>query len=121
MKGLTTLLLLLIVPLSADALEVFACEPEWASLVKELAGENANLTVATTAFQDPHHLQARPSLIAATRRADLLICSGADLEIGWLPLLLRRAGNPDIQPGRPGYFMAADYVRKLEIPVLVDR
>ena len=121
MNRLTALLLLLVAPLSADALEVFACEPEWGSLVKELAGENVNLTVATTAFQDPHRLQARPSLIAATRRADLLICTGADLEIGWLPLLLRRAGNPDIQPGRPGHFMAADYVRKLEIPVLVDR
>ena len=121
MNKLTALLLLLVVPLSADALEVFACEPEWGSLVKELAGDNVNLTVATTAFQDPHRLQARPSLIAATRRADLLICTGADLEIGWLPLLLRRAGNPDIQPGRPGHFMAADYVRKLEIPMLVDR
>ena len=121
MNRLTALLLLLVAPLSADALEVFACEPEWGSLVKELAGENVNLTVATTAFQDPHRLQARPSLIAATRRADLLICTGADLEIGWLPLLLRRAGNPDIQPGRPGHFMAADYVRKLEIPALVDR
>ena len=119
MKGLITLLLL--VPLSSDALEVFACEPEWGALVKELAGENASLTVAITAFQDPHRLQARPSLIAATRRADLLVCTGADLEIGWLPLLLRRAGNPDIQPGRPGHFMAADYVRKLEIPATVDR
>jgi zinc/manganese transport system substrate-binding protein len=121
MNRLITLLLLLMAPLSSDALEVFACEPEWGALVKELAGENLNLTVATTAFQDPHRLQARPSLIAATRRADLLICTGADLEIGWLPLLLRRAGNPDIQPGRPGNFMAADYVRKLEIPALVDR
>ena len=121
MNRLITLLLLLMAPLSSDALEVFACEPEWGSLVKELAGENANLTVATTAFQDPHRLQARPSLIAATRRADLLVCTGADLEIGWLPLLLRRAGNPDIQAGRPGHFMAADYVRKLEIPVLIDR
>jgi len=121
MNRLVTLLLLLVAPLSADALEVFACEPEWGSLVKELAGENANLTVATTAFQDPHRLQARPSLIAATRRADLLICTGADLEIGWLPLLLRRAGNPDIQPGRSGYFLAADFVRKLEIPATVDR
>jgi zinc/manganese transport system substrate-binding protein len=121
MKGLVTLLLLLTVPLSSDALEVFACEPEWGALVKELAGENASLTVAITAFQDPHRLQARPSLIAATRRADLLICTGADLEIGWLPLLLRRAGNPVIQPGRPGHFIAADYVRKLEIPATVDR
>ncbi len=121
MNRLVTLLLLLVAPLSADALEVFACEPEWGALVKELAGENVNITVATTAFQDPHRLQARPSLIAATRRADLLICTGADLEIGWLPLLLRRAGNPDIHPGRPGHFMAADFVRKLEIPALIDR
>ncbi len=121
MNRLIALLLLLIAPLSSDALEVFACEPEWGALVNELAGENANITVAITAFQDPHRLQARPSLIAATRRADLLICTGADLEIGWLPLLLRRAGNPDIQPGRPGHFMAADYVRKLEIPALIDR
>ncbi len=121
MNRLVTLLLLLVAPLSADALEVFACEPEWGALVKELAGENANITVALTAFQDPHRLQARPSLIAATRRADLLICTGADQEIGWLPLLLRRAGNPDIQPGRSGYFLAADFVRKLEIPATVDR
>ncbi len=121
MHRFIALLLLLISPLSSLALEVFACEPEWGALAKELAGENANLTAATTAYQDPHRLQARPSLIAATRRADLLICTGADLEIGWLPLLLRRAGNPDIQPGRPGHFMAADFVRKLEIPALVDR
>ncbi len=121
MNKLIILALLLIMPLDSDALEVFACEPEWGSLVTELAGEHANVTVAVTAFQDPHRLQARPSLIAATRRADLLICTGADLEIGWLPLLLRRAGNPGIQPGRPGHFMAADYVRKLEIPVLIDR
>ena len=121
MNRLIALPLLLIAPLSSDALEVFACEPEWGALVNELAGDSAKVTVAITAFQDPHRLQARPSLIAATRRADLLVCTGADLEIGWLPLLLRRAGNPDIQPGRPGHFMAADYVRKLEIPALIDR
>jgi zinc/manganese transport system substrate-binding protein len=115
------LLLLLMAPLFANALEVFACEPEWASLVKELAGEDANVVVATTAAQDPHILEARPSLIAAARSSDLLICTGADLEIGWLPLLLRRSANPDIQPGRPGNFMAADFVRKLEVPTVVDR
>jgi zinc/manganese transport system substrate-binding protein len=100
---------------------VFSCEPEWAALVEELAGDKVELTLATTAFQDPHMLQARPSLIAGARNADLLICTGADLEIGWLPLLLRRAGNPAIQPGSPGHFMAADYVRRIEIPASVDR
>ena len=114
-------LLALCLPVSASALNVFACEPEWAALVGELAADNAEITVATTAFQDPHMLQARPSLIAGARSADLLVCTGADLEIGWLPLLLRRSGNPGIQPGSPGYFLAADYVRRIEIPANVDR
>jgi zinc/manganese transport system substrate-binding protein len=113
--------LLLLSPLSAGALEIFTCEPEWGSLARELAGDNANIAVATTAFQDPHRLEAKPSLIAAIRGADLLICSGADLEVGWLPLLLRRSGNPLVRPGQPGYFMAADFVRKLELPDRLDR
>jgi zinc/manganese transport system substrate-binding protein len=112
---------LLLAPFSANALEVFACEPEWGALVEELAGDTAEITVATTAYQDPHRLQAKPSLIAAIRDTDLVVCTGADLEIGWLPLLLRRAGNASIQAGNPGNFMASDYVRKLEVPTVVDR
>jgi len=114
-------LLVMLLPYEANALNVFACEAEWGSLVEELAGDGVDVTVATTAFQDPHRLQARPSLIAAARRADLLVCTGADLEIGWLPLLLRRSGNPKIQPGNPGYFLAADHVRRIEIPRSIDR
>ena len=116
-----TLLLILVSPLKANALRVFACEPEWGALVAELADEELEITVATTAFQDPHSLQARPSLIAAVRNADLVVCTGADLEIGWLPLLLRRAGNPDVQLGTQGNFLAANYVRRLEIPKTIDR
>lgn len=121
MNRIVLFLIAAIAPVSARAIDVFACEPEWASLVSEIAGDAAEITVATTAFQDPHRLQARPSLIAGARSADLLACSGADLEIGWLPLLLRRSGNPQIQPGNPGYFLAADYVRKLEVPSRIDR
>ena len=121
MTRFIAVLLALWLPVSANALNVFSCEPEWAALVEELTGDNVEITQATTAFQDPHMLQARPSLIAGDRNADILICTGADLEIGWLPLLLRRSGNPDIQPGSPGYFMAADHVRRIEIPADIDR
>ena len=121
MTRLLALFIAFSLPVSANALNVFSCEPEWAAIVEELAGDNAKITEATTAFQDPHMLQARPSLIAGARNADLLICTGADLEIGWLPLLLRRAGNPDIQPGSPGYFMAAEFVRRIELPASIDR
>ncbi len=102
-------------------LNVFACEPEWAALAKELGGDKLEIYSATTAMQDPHHIQARPSLIAKARRADLLVCSGAELEIGWLPLLLRKASNSKVQPQQNGYFMAADYVEKQDVPDTLDR
>jgi zinc/manganese transport system substrate-binding protein len=103
------------------ALKVFACEPEWAALTQELGGKLVDVSSATTALQDPHQIQARPSLIARMRAADLVVCTGAELEIGWLPVLLQQSGNDKVQPGQPGNFAAADFVRKLEVPTSVDR
>lgn len=103
------------------ALKVFACEPEWAALAQELGGDRVSTFSATTAMQDPHHIEARPSLIAKLRQADIAVCTGAELEIGWLPALLRSAANPAVQPGAHGYFEAAHYVPKLEVPTRLDR
>src|SRR5206468_8036269 len=69
----------------------------------------------------PHHVEAKPSLIARARSADLVVATGAELEIGWLPLVLQQAGNPAIKPGRPGYFEAAGYATLLEKPTRLDR
>ena len=119
------LLALLILPfcsLNAYAqINVFACEPEWAALAQALGGDAVKVYRATTAQQDPHYIQARPSLIAKIRRADIIVCTGADLEVGWLPLLLRKSGNALVQPGREGHFMAADYVSLLQKPATLDR
>ncbi len=106
---------------AAATINVFACEPEWAALAQELGGDQVKVTSATTALQDVHHIEARPSLIARARNADLLVCTGAELEVGWLPLLLSQSGNKQIQPGQPGYLEAANYVTKIELPQLVDR
>ena len=103
------------------ALDIFACTPEWGSLAQELGGDKASVYTATTALQDPHRVEARPSLIARARRADLVVCAGAELEVGWLPLVLTQSGNPKIQLGRPGYFEAASVARLIDVPVRVDR
>jgi len=103
------------------AVSILACEPEWAALSKEIGGDKVSVYQATTALQDPHRIEARPSLIAHTRSADLLVCAGADLEVGWLPVLLQTSGNGKVQFGQPGYFMAAEFVNKLEVPTVVDR
>ena len=113
--------LVLAAPAARAALNVLACEPEWMALTQELAGDLAEVSTATTALQDPHRIQARPSLLAKARRADLLVCSGAELESGWLPLLHREAGNGRIQPGQPGYFEAARFVRLIDRPAVLDR
>lgn len=112
--------LLLAVPAQA-ALNVFACEPEWASLVAELGGDRVSVVAATTAQQDAHRIEARPSLIARMRSADLVVCSGSQLESGWLPLLLTQSGNAKVRAGGDGYFEASQFVSRLEVPTVVDR
>ena len=122
MRNLIFMILLLCAPFVAHAdLEVLACEPEWAALASEIGGEKIKVSSATNALQDPHYIQARPSLISKVRRADLIVCSGAQLEIGWLPMLLRKGNNPDVLPGSPGFLEASEYVIRLDVTLDNDR
>src|SRR5262249_27039488 len=102
-------------------LNVFACEPEYGALAKEIGGDKITLYVATTGQQDPHQIQARPSLIAKARDADITVCAGAELEIGWLPMVEQQATNPKIQAGQPGAFEAGAFLPLLEKPAALDR
>lgn len=115
--------LVLALPLTQHALahRIVACEPEWAALAKELGGEMVSVQSATTGLQDPHHVEARPSLIAMFRNADLVICTGMGVEQAWLPILRTTAGNPKIQQDQLGYFEAGNYVKKLDVPTSLDR
>lgn len=120
MRVLFLACLFIALPAQAD-LKILACEPEWGALSKELGGDKAGVYLATTALQDPHRIEARPSLIARARSADLLVCTGAELEAGWVPLLQSQSGNARIQPGQPGYFEAAGAVALIEKPERLDR
>jgi zinc/manganese transport system substrate-binding protein len=102
-------------------LKVVACEPEWASLANELGGDRVQVFSATTGLQDPHRIEARPSLIARVRNADLLVCTGMELEAGWLPVLIQQSGNAKVAPGTPGLFEAGRYVTALDKPARLDR
>lgn len=113
---------ILLAPLAAySALNVFACEPEWGALAQELGGDKVAVFTATHALQDVHRIEAKPSLVAQLRKVDLLLCTGSELEIGWLPVLLRQSGNDRVRAGKPGNFEAARFVRMLEIPSRLDR
>ena len=106
---------------AAAALQVFACEPEWAALATQIGGDKVSVYAATTGVQDPHLIQARPSLISKARTADLTVCTGAELEIGWLPMIVQQSANKKIAPGGRGVFQPTDYVKLLETPASLDR
>lgn len=111
-------------PLLAVAQEpvrILACEPEWAALAEEIGGDDVIVHSATHGRQDAHHIRARPSLIAKVRLADIVFCSGAELEVGWLPVLMQRGARRIVQPGQPGHIMAADHVEVMERPEVIDR
>ena len=103
------------------AVNIFACEPEWGALATEIGGDAVSVYVASTGRQDPHQIQARPSLIARARNADLVFCTGAELEVGWMPVVLRQAANGKIQTGSPGYLEAASVVVMKDVPLHLDR
>lgn len=106
---------------AAAKINIFACEPEWKALAEEIGQEKVEVISATTAHQDPHFIRAKPSLIAKMRNADLVFCSGADLEVGWLPILLQKSGSASVQIGQDGYLMASDFVKRLGVPEKLDR
>ena len=120
-KWLMATALVAVVSPAYAVLNVFATVPEWGALTQELGGDQVSVYVATNALQDPHHVEAKPSLIARARNADLVVATGAELEVGWLPLVIQQAGNPKVRPGQPGYFEAAAFVTLLDKPARLDR
>src|SRR5439155_19854209 len=96
-RWLAAALLAVTVSPAYAVLNVFATVPEWGALAEELGGDAVKVYVATKALQDPHHIEAKPSLIARARSADLVVATGAELGLGWLPLVMQLAGSPQIR------------------------
>jgi zinc/manganese transport system substrate-binding protein len=119
-SALALLILAAALPANA-AVKVLATTSDWGALTQEIGGDQVNIYVATSAMQDVHRVDAKPSLVARARSADLVVASGAELEIGWLPVLLQESGNSRIQPGSPGYFEATSVLQLVDKPEHFDR
>ena len=120
-RSLAALLILLAGVPAQAAIKILATTADWGALATELGGDKVNVYVATNALQDVHRVDAKPSLVARARTADLVVATGAELEVGWLPVLVQESGNPRIQPGAAGYFEAAAQLSLLEVPTRLDR
>ena len=117
------LCLLWLAPLTAMAnLDIVATVPDLAAIAKQIGGENVEVTALSLPTQDPHFVDARPNLMLDLNQAGLLLLTGLDLEIGWLPVLLTGARNPNIQRGTRGFLDCSQFVDVLEVPMeQIDR
>jgi len=121
LKAAAFLAVLLTSATPASAIDVVATTSSMGMLARTVGGKTVDVTVLAPPDRDAHSLLARPSMMLALRRADLLIAVGADLEVGWLPAALRGASNPRILPGQHGYFEGAAQLVLLESGQLADR
>jgi zinc/manganese transport system substrate-binding protein len=103
------------------AVNVVATTSSMGVLARTVGGDAVKVTVLSPPDRDAHYLLAKPSMMVALRRADLLVAVGAELEVGWLPAALQGASNPKILPGQPGYFEGAAQIELIEVGQAADR
>ena len=102
---------------SASAkLRVVATIETLADLCRQVGGDRIDVTSLSHGYQDPHFVEAKPSLVLTINRADALVYVGLDLEIGWLPPLVQQSRNPHIQRGQPGNIDASTGIKVEDVP-----
>ncbi len=112
----------LVWPASARAdLKIVTTVPTLAAIAKAIGGAHADVTSLALHTQDPHFVDAKPSLALALNKADLLLVVGLQLEVGWLPPLQTGARNGKIQVGSNGYLDCSTFAKLMGAPAVVDR
>ncbi len=99
-------------------LRVVASIETLADLSRQVGGDRVEVTSLSRGYQDPHFVDAKPSLVLALNRADALVYVGLDLEVGWLPPLVQQSRNGRIQRGQPGNIDASSSIKAEDIPTV---
>ncbi len=102
--------------ISFAKLNVVTTIPDLKEIVKSIGGVYVNVDSIARGTQDPHYLEAKPSFMLNASKADLLVSIGLDLEVGWLPSIIKGSRNPNINPGKNGYLEIGELLNPLEIP-----
>ena len=103
------------------AINVVTTLPWIGSLAKEIGGDRISVTALVKPNQDPHYIEAKPSMILAARKADIIMYNGLDLEIGYLPVIIESSKNARIQPGGTGNLDCGQFVNVIERQGSADR
>jgi zinc/manganese transport system substrate-binding protein len=90
-------------------------------IVQRIGKDRVDVVTLARGDYNPHIIIPKPSYIAKLRRADLLIINGGQLEIGWLPQIIRQANNGAVQPGARGFLDLSRSVHLIDVPSSVSR
>jgi zinc/manganese transport system substrate-binding protein len=122
MKKLFTAICLMGLAFASQAkLNVVATTGDFGAIARAIGGDAVTVTVLAKPTEDPHFVDAKPSLIVKLNRADAVIEGGAELELGWLPPLIEGARNSKLQAGQPGHIMGAEGISLVDVPTTLDR
>jgi zinc/manganese transport system substrate-binding protein len=122
MKKLFSAICLLTVAFTSQAkLNVVATTGDFGAIAKTIGGDDVTVTTLAKPTEDPHFVDAKPSLIVKLNRADAVIEGGAELELGWLPALIDGARNSKLETGKPGHILGNEGINLLEVPTTLDR
>ena len=109
-------LLLLLPSLAQAKLNVVTTTTDIKWLVEKIGGERVVVESLLSGFEDPHYIDAMPHFVGKAARADVFCLVGLDLEVGWVPKVLSRSANKNVQPGGKGYCDVGKGVSALGIP-----
>ena len=121
--SLTAFLAALLIPVVAAAdLKVVTTLSDLGAMSRQILQDDGETVVLVRPSEDPHFVDPRPSFARHLNRADMVVYAGMELEIGWLPGLITRSRNSDIQRGQPGHFDASQFVVPQDVPAgRIDR
>ncbi len=98
----------------AERLRVVATIPDLKALTEAVGGDLVEVDALVRGTQNPHDLEARPSLMVKVRRAQVLVINGLDLD-GWVEAVVLGASNPRVLPASPGRIDASVGIPVLEV------
>lgn len=116
MRILVSLLSVMLAAPAAAKVRVVTTTTDLAAIVREVGGDLVEVEALCRGGQDPHRVTATPGMVVALSQARLFVVNGLELEVGWVPELVRSARNDSIRVGGAGYVDASHRVSVLEIP-----
>jgi ABC-type Zn uptake system ZnuABC Zn-binding protein ZnuA len=99
-----------------DKLNICCTVRSIGSIAESIGGDDCVVTTFAKGSENPHYIDARPSMVKTLSSADVFIEQGLELEVGWAPVILGQARNTKVLPGAAGFIDVSTVISPMELP-----